>query len=538
MADNREIVFSARDTGVEALVARMGVVVDDFSRSLQQLSEQTAQSSNDAIRYLEQQIELIEKKNRTYREGMNDMDRGRASSSVENPTTTSDEANETLSNNVQQNNLPLNEGESQIEILREILEALREGGVTPTAQTPATPSPNTTPATAPTSRQSSSGGGGGGFIRGGIAQPLGGGLTGGGSLQQLSQMASSNPYTALALAVVAAIGGEVAIAKGDQDATSDLATLTGEESLSLRLRGVGRAASLDEGVTSAQSLNVDVDEYRQRLAQTVRNYGTSDALNDSSGLRGLYLEKGGAVEGSTVASLEKLTRIIGGGDALDIGNQVYEGLVESGAFGRGGDDMSRTNELISNFVEIQKNNFYRTGQVLDNESVIGLMNTLEGFGGRYSDAQFASSSAQSIITGTGDISNPNLRALKTGIGRQLYPDLDFFDLQAKIQSGDPEMLDELIEKVKGSGFSSSNQKFQLKALLPGVQDSVISDLISGKTTSTEALKGKTIDFEDRASLHTPKISSTLTEIKEAIGGYFSTQVARDEKTYRLLKELL
>lgn len=307
MADNREIVFSARDTGVEALVARMGVVVDDFSRSLQQLSEQTAQSSNDAIRYLEQQIELIEKKNRAYREGMNDMDRGRVASSVENPTASSDDISEAIGNNVQQNNLPLNEGESQIEILREILETLREGEARPVASDgqPQTPSPNTVPATAPTPRQPSSSGGGG-FIRGGVAQPLGGGFTGGGSLGQLSNFASSNPYAAAALAVASVIGGGLAIAKGDQDATSDLATLTGEESLFLRLRGVGRAVSLDEGVTSAQSLNVDVDEYRQRLAQSVRNYGTSDALDDSSSLRGLYLERGGAVESSTVASLEKL----------------------------------------------------------------------------------------------------------------------------------------------------------------------------------------------------------------------------------------
>ena len=538
MATQKEVVFSARDNGVENTISRIRESANQLGRDLVREASANSSSAKDALKYYEDQIRAIERRNRVeaqsakldasrrrdigleragqdpsaqkqvqqqYRTSLNQISKGSREDQIqiellrelinEVKGTSKDELRSDKrresSNKIHQERLQLREGNE----FEDIGYRLRHEKGSSQSQS---------------SRTSM-----GGFDTNNVADVLGQTSAGGAVGGALGSLSSKIPAAGLAYA---AFRGTQAVwgARSDQELQlRELAGLTGTSIESLMGRDVG---GTDMGMYGPVSLNVSREEFRTKVAPgTARAYGTTEGLFGPRGLvmQGLEVQKGMGVGAETVHSLEKMTRtVLNSGNAQGQANRLYNRLETEGAFGAKGNDMSRMQDIMASFVELQSSSFMRHGEMTSSSALIDIMGRFESLGGAYKNDQYKASTIGSLNRGLSQTGSPEANAIKLGILRQLNPEKGLFSLESEMEKGyDSEgFLEGLLNYVQNTGGTADNQKRLLYNLTGGqVRRSDISRMVdSGSFAGTiGATKGsRDFDFGARAEAASSKAATT------------------------------
>ena len=265
-------------------------------------------------------------------------------------------------------------------------------------------------------------------------------------------------------AAYGAFKGATAIwgAKQDQELQlRELAALSGSGIQGLYNADVG---GTQMGGYGPVDLNVSREEFRTKVApETARAYGSVAGLLGGNGyaMRALEVQKGMGVGPEVVMALAKMTRTIeGSGDAQMMSQLLYKRLDAEGGFGSEGRDMSRMQDMMQTFVEMQGGMFMRHGEMNNGRMVIDLMGRFEKLGGAYRDDQYKASTIQSLDRGLSAAGSPEIQSIKMGLLRQLNPEMGFFDLQGEMEKGvqSEGYLKNVLKFVRNTGGDMNAQK--------------------------------------------------------------------------------
>ncbi len=499
MATNREIVFSARDNGVEREISKIRNSARDLGRDLAKEASANTDSARDAVKYYEEQVKLIEKRNLVEARSARiaaESKRNRKLDSSDGDTAKIQEANREFSQTIRDVSLGSKEDQLQVDLLRELIDAVKTSSRDEIRSDDVLANADRVheerlsndefnqlgdrlrdEAQYNSSGKGSQGKGVTGISTGGagnIASGLSDAMdsrtamgTAGSMMGMLSGRAGV--YGAAAYGGLK-LGQGVALAGRDRE--MELRELASVSGISVNdLMGLDVGGSTNR--YGASDLNVSRAEFRERIApQTARNYGSVEHLLGSRGrgMRDLEVEKGMGVDSGIVGSLAKLTRVVtNSGDAQDQAQILYRRMDAEGAYGKTGGDMSRASDIMQSFVDLQNANFMRSGSMSGSGMVMDLMGRFEALGGAYKSDQYKTSTIQSLDAGLSQGGSSEANAIKMGILRRLNPEKGFFDLQVEMEKGigSKGYLQNVLKYVRNTGGDDNAQKILLNQLTGG-----------------------------------------------------------------------
>lgn len=517
MGTNREIVFSARDNGVESTMTRIKNSAKEMGRDLVNEAMQNTSTAKDAIKYYEEQIKLIEKRNREgakaskisaenqRNRGLNSAGGGAEAKNIQSQ----------YSKSIREINTGSKEDQMQVDLLRDLIDAVKstsreevrtDKGIANDERVHESRLSGSefsqlgsrlkseSQGGSSGSQQAGSGGRGAGNVMGGVSDVLDSNSASG-SIGSAAGMLSGKAGMIGAAAYGAyKIGTSTYLQGRDREMElKRLASTSGISVNALMHEGIGSST----GGYGPAAMNVSRAEFNERVAPDAAiAYGSMrNVLSGTNGsgkaIRGLEVEKGMGVDSGVVSSLAKLTRVVvGSGDAQDQANSLYRRMDGSGAFGKSGGDMSRMSEIMQSFVELQSANFMRSGSMSGSGMTMDLMGRFESLGGAYKSDQYKASTIQSLDSGLSSGGSSETNAIKMGILRQLNPEKGYFDLQVEMEKGTNSKgyLESVMKYVRNTGGDGNSQKILLDQLTGGqMRGADISRMVNSREFDSAGL---------------------------------------------------
>lgn len=554
----KEILFTARDEGVESTMERMKRSASELGAELLREAQKSGKSAADSIKYYEEQIKLIEKRNKLesqqqrveldqraaarieadpenagairseHRQAVNELtvanredqlqlDLMRELIDTVRQTSREQVANDDKNNQRQEASLErqtlIDSGEEFVTIADK-LKKEREQEAAAAAATESSDSSDS-PASKKKSKKEKSRAA---KIADGtedIASQrdvVSAGTTG------ATSMFGANPFIA-ALAAIVGIGTIGLQAKATREMSSrELAALTGRSANAIGSSGIG---GTDAGQYGPLDLNVSREEFlSHNVPAAIRARGTSRGF-EKAAMRELEVEKSMALNSGTGASLDRLGRVIEGGvNAQQIANKLFSSMVETGALGARGKDMAQMQEITQSFLSFQESQLQRAG-VTDGTASMGMMRDLMKLGGSFKRVDYASQTRDALNSGLSSGGTDEAQAIKYDILRRANPNMGAFELQAEMAKGinAKGFMAGVFNTVKGTGGDLNSQAFLFDALTGGNvrKPDILKILQSGDLSSIEKESSdKSFNFRQRAISSSSRSQTELDFSKEAM----------------------
>ena len=218
--------------------------------------------------------------------------------------------------------------------------------------------------------------------------------------------------------------------------------------------GMGRT---DEDVYGPLNLNVSREEFLgQRVIQAARASGTVDHVLDRA-MQQIELERAYGLDPGTTNSLERLVRVVGGSTQY-LGKQVRDIIP--------GDDMTRVNPMIQEFLRLQESALTQFGTT-EYRGTLGLMQSLSGLGGRFEREDYLGEAVGDINRGLTQGGSPEAQAIKYDILRKVHPGKSMAELQVEMEKGinSEGYLKGVMDMIKRSSSDINTQFFLAKGIL-------------------------------------------------------------------------
>lgn len=540
----REIVFNARDNGVSSMMSKLRQSANEMGRDL--VREALANSSNaqDAIKYYEQQIRLIEKKNKLQQQGSRMGLDNRYQSALNQPGANKSQITQKYKEQLVQLQKGGREDQIQVDLLRELIETVK----LTSGQEIKSDGKNSM-------RESSGierallGGAGGEFLElsdklsseksggrnktssgvgvgervanaaSGLRNMAGSGDAMGMAGSAAGMLGKANPWVMAAMAIVG-LGtmGHAARAKREMPAR-EFAGLSGMSISSIIDKQIGTS---DMGEYGAIDLNVSRNDFLSKhVPSAIRSAGTSRFAGQRA-MRHLEIEKGMALGEGTAGQIERLTRVLEGSTtAQTTAAKVYSSMYGTGALGQGNQDMARMQDIMQGFLQFQDSQFMRAG-VTDSTTTFGMMRKLQQMGGRFSRDDYAMDTIGRLNTGLSQAGTAEAQAIKFDVLRRANPNKSFFELQMEMEKGvnSKGYMSGIFDFVKGTGGNLNSQSIMMDQLTGGsMRKSDIWDLLSGNKSLDDINKEQQLrdpNFKGKALNASSEAQMQVDFMKEAV----------------------
>lgn len=532
MGRQTEIVFSARDNGVDSLMSRLRSSATELSRGMASEAISNTSNAKDAVRHYEDQIKLIERRNRLESQAAKislERQRDKGLESAGDNKDKQREVKDDYQKNLKSIQTGSKEDQLQVELLRELIDEVRNsakeenraedgrshadriheerlnlrGGIVNFGRE--SNDSNTREESTRGGRSSRGGGRNTSDEIGGVLEGDAGSAAG----SAIGMVATRIPAIA---AAYGAFKGATAVwgAKEDQELQlRELAGLSGVSIGALMDRDVG---GTKQGGYGPVDLNVSREEFRSTvLPQVSRAQGSIKGILGESGvgMQALEIQKGMGIGPEIVSSLiQSLRTTENPGSVQNTTQHLYRRLDAEGAYGERGMDMSRMSDIMESFVNLKQGAFMRHGEMTGTGMYIDLLGRFEGLGGAYKNDQYKTSTIQSLDRGMTSSSSPEVEAIKMGILRDLNPEKGFFDLQAEMEKGveSKGFLDKTLQYVRNTGGDMNSQKILFDQLTGGsMRKADITRMLESKDFKSASLGmgyvmggDRSFDFKERA----------------------------------------
>lgn len=544
----REIVFSARDNGVSSFMDKMRRSSVEVGRGILEDSVAQSKSAKEAVRNYEQQISLIEKKNRLEKEAA----RVQAERTRDRDLTTATSAKEQeaakskFSDTVKQINDGSREDKIQTDLLRELIRTVRHTADQEIRQD-ATNSDRESDdlerllqgedSTAfrsvadrlreertPEEREEQSRiASGGAVVAGGAAKVANSG-SGTGAIQSTLDSIGKGPILGTIAGLVAvAVAGLNIRAQREQSAEM-VAALTGASARGIEESGLGGTDFF--GGYGPATLGVAREQFLQNnLPASMRAAGTANN-SYARAMAGLELEKAWGLSEGTAGSMTRLGRVTGGPDSHKMANSIYSSMYGTGALGANNTDMSRMQDMISGLVNFGESQLMRAG-VTNDPTTLRFRRGLERIGGRFTRDDYAMQTVQSVNQGLASEGSAEARAIKFDVLRRQNPNKSFFELQTEMEKGvsSKGYLEGMLNFVKSTGGDLNSQSLLFDSLTGGqVRKRDITDMLKGELpiedyTQREAdIKGRAVGATSRANEQLINFTEQFKDVLSGVGG--------------------
>lgn len=495
---NREIVFSARDNGVESTISRIKQSASQLSRDIAQEAVNNTSSQKEALRYYEEQVRAIERKARVEEQSARSIAQLRRQEQLSGAKDQGarSKIEDTYKQTMQGISQSSEEDKLQVSLLRELIDVVkstaREENRSEDKRASVDRAYAAHGSAAAGSAVAGSRGSGGGA---GGGPDIAGAMTGAaGSRDMIGAGASALGALGRGLIPVAAAVGGVKVAQSMLEGITnqemefaDVAALSGTSIGHLYNMNYG---DTDRGEYGPRRLNVARTEFRaQMVPESIRARGSAwkygkdldgNAYNPyDAALRDLEVSKSMGIDRSTINRFNTLGR---GQDIMssDFIDRLFYNFRPSGAFGKGATnvnfDATMMQELSDAYLNQYQSNYYRSGIKRDiagmegyNDPQMAIMAQMRGMGSIYQDTGYLSQSMASLDRGIAFKGTAETDAIKMGLMRQINPNMDFFDMQAQIESGtqNSALLQGMLNLVRSSGGDMNHQKILFDQLTGG-----------------------------------------------------------------------
>lgn len=555
MSTRREIVVSGRDAGLGTLMDKLRRSSSDLGRSLIEESLQNSKTSKDALRYYEEQIRLIERRNKVYTEGLRQQATEKYAS--DKSAGVGRQAKDHYSKSIEEITRGSKEDQLQVQLLRELIETVK---VTSLQEVRSETSDSQSKANLITRITQSHGTEAGQLSRRILAESgkpiasnsnysldnIGSSLQGaGGVMGQRSFLGAGaqglNSMSAIGggigvMGKMGVIGMALAAIKGATDiprtirggretSLSEYAALSGGDVSSLEDRGLGRT---NKGQYGSLDLNITREEFvKNWLPQIIKARGTV-AQGEAIAFRGMELMRGGAVDQGTIMGAARYGRT-NGTDATDMASQIYAIMGKGRAFGKDGQDFNRMSSLLGTLVQLQEGQMMSSGSI-GGSANLNLLNRFGNLGGAFSREDYTASTITSLNSGLRSGGAPEGQAMKFDVLRRLNPNKSFFELQAEMEKGvdSKGFLEGMMKMVQGTGGNQDSQMILFDQLTGGQlkKNDILKMFQGGVSFEDLEKKGEGGNFETmmrgRAKRASSKVQTDVDFESEAMADVASS----------------
>lgn len=446
MAANKEIRFSAKDTGVSTLMQRLRSDSKRLHEDMLRDAQASTNSQKEAIKYYEQQISLIERRNKLDREQSKFSLKNRYRQAASQKGADQDQLKDKYQKGLQQIKQGSEEDRMQVEILRELLDTTKEQHREELRH-------ETKEGVKDRMHEERTQGGRNRWLDRGMMSTVGlatamgqneAGMSGAVNMVSGGMMASDNSITSITGAIIKVATEAVQMVSKEKARVFEPSALMGQSVEGLIQKGFGFG-----GTNRIEEMGLGREEYLQRYANSLRSYGGT--RSEEQVVRDIQAEKAYGLDSEATTQMQRLTRTMDQfSESQDVMYQIHRSMVGTGALGSSDVEYARMNEIVKTAVEMQQSRFMRTGLTDGFESRLQLMRGLEGFGGQFADDQYKRATLQQLESGVATTPNKMVHAMKLRKAREIAPGKNPFELFAQIQSGDPRLIAPLIEDLAGS----------------------------------------------------------------------------------------
>lgn len=552
----KQIVFNGRDDGVGSLMSRLRQSANELGRELLNEANTNSKTARDVVKYYEDQVRLLEKKNRLEYQSSKANIESQYRRYRDDDSLDQDKVKSEYKESIDQLNSDRREDDLQIELLRELIEttklaskqeidadkenSLREISAEEKRIGEAGPE-----FTSLAGRLRSQGGHkSDGELTGMYVQKSaealemimnsqgGSGLLSGG-LGMMGSLAK-NPYILAATALIGAgtAGYKERASREIQSGT--VAALSGRTADDIIAGDVGGTGVSKYGV---RSLNVYRGDFLEKyLPSSIRAAGTSVGM-ESNAIRQIELDKAFALQTGTGDQLQKLTRSMEDVvDSQDLATQIYSSLYGTGALGANNTDMARMQDIMDGFIAFQEGQLMSTGSS-DSQGTLGTLRMLQSMGGRFSRDDYSFNTMQSLSAGLSGGGTPEAEAIKFDVLRRLNPNKGFYELMMEKDKGinSEGFLAGVFDFVKSSG-GDMNAQAMLMSQLTGnqVNRKDIWDLLQGNKTLDQIdseisskdvnIKRKALDASSSTEANNAWFKESFEDLKTTFGGKLKNMI--------------
>jgi len=565
----KEIVFSARDNGVTDLMSRLRQSANELGDELIREAQQNSQNAREAVQHIEQQIKLLEQRNKLEaKQRRAAIDRRYQSlSQVEGADQTS--LRQQYRQQVAELRQASKEDQIQIDLLRELIETVKRTS----QQEIREETSNSVREQAMLDRaflQNS----GGSFIN--LADSLaaesndesddthsgkGGsrrsdpfylkaarsakrftnssdGVT---AINQELEQANDFPFLGAVTAIIGASVGALAIRANRENSATSLAALSGMSVDSIMDSGIGRTGFGEYG---PRRLGVSREDFLSQLMPSIIRARGSSAGGYDATMSALELEKSTGTSQTTITTLEKLTRVLTHvSNSQQLTTRVFSSLYGTGVFGKNNDDMARMDAVMSGFANFQTNLLMSSGAT-STTGTLGLMRHLSNMGGNFNSDDYMFDTIRRLNSGLTSAGSPEAQAIKFDILRRQNPDKSYFELQMEMEKGvaSKGYLSGMFNFVKQSGGDLNSQALLFDSLTGGsMRKKDIWDILSGSKSLDDidlGAKKHQLDYQGRALASSSGAQAELLNFAEKFKDLISPIGEDVEKIVRKLDTLI
>lgn len=463
---NKEIRFSAKDTGVADLMSRLRAeskrLYDDIAKD----AKESSNSQKESVKYIEDQIKAIDRRNKLDQAAQRLSARDKYERRMESATT--DKQRGQIKDQFQKEMSDINKDSQadkmQVELLKDILETTRQNSQaeikneSKQAAEDRMHRERLNRDSIDDNRRIQDQQSQPGFLQSavkgvmyarGMSKMMEQGESGGrAAVDTLSSglMMSGNPYAMVAGAALDGLVGIFTLVQNQMKMVADTGHLTGAGAPALIQGGFGYGGADQDRI---ERIGMDREEYLGRYNTSVRSYGKG--ITESNAMRDIYVEKAMGLDQSVVNEMQRLTRTMSQyGEVQEVSNQIYRSMYNTGALGNDNTMYARMQDIVSTAVTLQSDRFMRTGLQTGFEDRLKMMRGLEFMGGSYKDDRYKQATLQQLESGVGTMPNKMVHAIKLKTAKDMFPNMNPFELFSTIQSGDPRLIEPLMQQVMGS----------------------------------------------------------------------------------------
>jgi hypothetical protein len=494
MATNKEILFSAKDNGVESTVNRLRRSAKELTSDLMREASSGAKSQSEILKNYEAQIRLIEKRNKLEAETQKMTAREKYDRVMSNPSSSEaarSKAQESYDKSMSSIGSSSKSDELLISMVREIVDTMKvearkdsEGElrdpydgriISPGAASSTTVTDeNGRPISRNEGGSSTARSGGRGVDAAGMImsiKALQSSSSGGEAMMGLGgSLMSMGGNGGKAGMILAAVGGAISIANEMNDAyarlhrtMSPFASMSGRHVTGMTEDRIG---------SGAYKQGFSREEYMAMLP-SLAQARTSSEYAEAAVNRSMRVQRGTGLDQSLITTLEGIgaTGMSSKTDSASLINKLISTEIRTGAFqdSKGNLDLARLSESMQQFVSLQQSVMMRSGSTTDMSGAMQMSARLGSLGGAYKNDQYKWSTIQSMDKGISSTGSPESMAIKMGILRQSNPNMTYSQMMEEISKGiDSDVLTKGIEDyVNNTGGDDNARSILLNSMMGG-----------------------------------------------------------------------
>lgn len=530
---NKEIRFSAKDTGVSNLMQRLRADSKRLHEDMMRDSQTATGSQREAIKHYEQQIRLLDQRNRLEREQARFSLTDRYESAMRGAKPEDQAAiREKYRAGMAGIDKDAQVGKMQVDILRELLQTTKDGMSHDTKEGVKDRMHNERLAqdemrsserqeSRPERESAVMAGVRGVMYARGLSNTLGQGEAGAQGMMDTitgGLMMSGNPMAMVAGGILDGLGSLFTLYSTQLKMMQTPAVLAGTN---------GEWAIENEygygGSNRIENIGMDREEYLQRLPQSMRSYGKG--ISEEQAMRDIYAEKAFGLNTELISQMQGLTRTMGDyNEANVMAADIHQKLLGTGMWGGSDEaDFSRMAEIVGTVVGMQQERFMRTGLQSGFNERLSMMVGLEKMGGAWKDDQYKRATLQQLESGASTIPNKMVHAMKLREMKKIMPGANAFELSAGIESGDPRMIEPLMQGILSQTDDDTLAMQRVYDMFGGKLSKTNTAMLVRKMRSGQSITGElgssswsTGDYQDfmkrRSEEFTPEGSAAMMRL--------------------------